>query len=140
MKWKSNEGDTMSHLEFVIAMMLLNAILRKGTGGYKLTKSQEKINHLMYVVDIKLVTINEKEPESLIQTIRIYSKNIKIEIGLEKCAMLIRRSRKRQLTEGKELPHRGKIRTLWEKENYKYLEKFKKNTSEERENCTKPNY
>ena len=29
--------------------MLLNLILRKCTGGYKFNKSQEKINHLIYI-------------------------------------------------------------------------------------------
>ena len=41
---------------FVIAMMPLNYILRKCTegGGYKFTILQEKINHLIYMDDIKL--------------------------------------------------------------------------------------
>ena len=30
-------------------------------GGYKLHKSQENINHLMYIDDIKLFAKNEKE-------------------------------------------------------------------------------
>ena len=34
-------------------MIALNHILRKCTGGYKLHKSQEKINNLMYMDDIK---------------------------------------------------------------------------------------
>ena len=35
-------------------------ILRKCTAGYKLGRSQEKINHLMYMDDIKLFAKNEK--------------------------------------------------------------------------------
>ena len=35
-------------------MMLLNHILRNCTARYKLSKSQEKINHQMYIDDIKL--------------------------------------------------------------------------------------
>ena len=48
------QGDALSPLLFIIAMMPLNHILRKCTPEYKLTKSQEKINHLMYMDDIKL--------------------------------------------------------------------------------------
>ena len=48
------QGDTLSPLLFVITTMPLNQILRKCIGGYKLTKSQEKINHLMFMYDIKL--------------------------------------------------------------------------------------
>ena len=36
------QGKGLSSLLFVIAMMPLSHILRKFTGGYKLTKSQEK--------------------------------------------------------------------------------------------------
>ena len=46
-------------------MMTLNLILRKYTAGYKLTKSQEMINHLMYMDNIKLFAKNEKELETL---------------------------------------------------------------------------
>ena len=45
------QGDVLSLLLFVI----LNHVLRKYTAGYKLSKSQEKINHLMYFDDIKLL-------------------------------------------------------------------------------------
>ena len=44
----------------VIAMMPLNYILRKFTGDDKVTKSQEKINHLMYTDIIKPFTKIEK--------------------------------------------------------------------------------
>ena len=46
-------GDALSPLLFIIALMPLNHILRKCTAGYKLSRSQEKINHLMYMDDIK---------------------------------------------------------------------------------------
>ena len=45
-------------------MLPLNQILRKFTAGCKLTKSHEKINHLMYMDDIKLFAKNEKELET----------------------------------------------------------------------------
>ena len=32
------------------------------TGGYKLSRSQEKINHLMYMDDIKLFAKMKKKP------------------------------------------------------------------------------
>ena len=41
--------------------MLFKHILRKCTGEYTLTKSQEKINHLMYMNDVKLFAENEKD-------------------------------------------------------------------------------
>ena len=76
-------GDALSPLLFIIAMMPLNHILRKCTAGYKLTRSQEKINHLMYMDDIKLFAKKEKERETLKHTVRIYSQNIGMEFGIE---------------------------------------------------------
>ena len=66
-----SQGDALSSLQFVKAIMPLNHILRKCTVGYKLSKSKEKVNHLRYRDDIKLFAKNEKELETLIQTVRI---------------------------------------------------------------------
>ena len=45
-----------------------------------------------------------------------------MEFGIEKCAMLmIKRGGKRHLTDGMEQPNQDKIRTLGEKETYKYV-------------------
>ena len=48
------QGDSLSRLLFIIAMMPLNHILRKCTAGYKLSRSKEKVYHLMYMDNIKL--------------------------------------------------------------------------------------
>ena len=115
------QGDALSPLLFIIAMMPLNHIVRKCTAGHKLSGSQEKINHLMYMDDIKLFAKNEKELETLIHAVRIYSQDIRMEFGIEKCAMLVMKSGKRHMTDGMELPNHDKIRTLGENETYKYL-------------------
>ena len=44
-----------------------------------------------------------------------------MEFGLAKCTMQIMKSGKRYLTDGMKLPNQDKIRTLGEKETYKYL-------------------
>ena len=87
-------GDALSPLLFIIAMMPRKHILRKCAAGYKLSRSQEKINHLMYMDDIKLFEKNEKELETLIRGVRIYSQDIGVEFGIEKCAMLVMKSGK----------------------------------------------
>ena len=69
-------------------MKPLNHILRKCTAGYKLSKFQEKIDHLMYMDDIKLFVKNEKELEILIQAVRIYNQDRGVDFGVEKCAVL----------------------------------------------------
>ena len=42
-----SQRDSLLTLLFVLIMMPLNHILRKCVGGYKFTKSKEKINHFM---------------------------------------------------------------------------------------------
>ena len=115
------QGDSLSPLLFIIAMMPLNHILKKCTGGYKFTNSQEKINHLMYMDDIKIFAKNEKELETLVQTIRIYSQDIGMEFGIEKCAMLVIKRGERKLMNGIQLPNQDTIKSLDENESYKYL-------------------
>ena len=78
--------------------------------------------------DIKLFAKNEKEFETLIQTVRIYSQDIGMEFDIEKFAMLVMKSGKRHVSEGVELPNKVKIRTLGEKETYKYLEIWEADT------------
>ena len=127
------QGDTLSPLLFIITMMPLNHILRKCTAGYKLSRSLEKINHLMYRDDIKLFAKNEKELETIIHAVRIYSQDIGMEFGIEKYAMLVMKSGKRHLTDGMELPSQDKIRTLGEKETYKYLGILEADTTKQEE-------
>ena len=73
----------------------------------------------MYMDVIKLFAKNEKELETRIKAVRIYINEIGMEFDIEKCAMLIMRSRKWQMTEGIEIPNQDKIRTAGEKQTYK---------------------
>ena len=75
----------------------------------------------MYMDDIKLFVKNEKELETLIHAVIIYSQDVGMEFGIEKCAMLVMKSGKRHMTHGMELPNHDKIRTLRENETNKYL-------------------
>ena len=94
------QGDGLSLLLFIIAIMPLNHILRKCTAGYKLSRSQEKINHLMFMDDSNLFTKNEKELETLIHADMIYRQDIGIKFSIEKCTMLIIKSGKRHIADG----------------------------------------
>ena len=88
----------------------------------------------MYVKDIKLFAKNEKELETVMQTVIIYSQKIGMEIVMEKCVLLIIKSRKQEMAEGIELPNQEKIRKLGEKETYKYFEILEADTiKQERE-------
>ena len=71
--------------------------------------------------DINLFEKDEKELETPIHTVSIYSQDMRMEFGMEKCAMLVMKSCKRHLTDEKELPNQNKIRTLEENKTYKYM-------------------
>ena len=88
------QGDALSPLLFIIAIMPLSHKPRKCAARYKFSRTQEKINHLMYMDDIKLFAKNEKELESLKHDVRIYSQDIGMEFGIERCSMLVMKSGK----------------------------------------------
>ena len=83
--------------------------------------------------NIKLFAKNEEELETLIQTIRIYSQHTGMEFGTEKCTLFLMKSEKRKIMEGIELLNKGRIRTLGEKENYKYLGLLEEDTIKQAE-------
>ena len=75
----------------------------------------------MYMDDIKLFAKNEKELETLIEAVKIYSLDIGIEFGIEKCTMLVMKSGKRHKMEEIKQSNKEEIRTLGEKKTYKYF-------------------
>ena len=70
----------------------------------------------MYIDDIKTFAKNEKEMCTLIQMIRIYSQDIRMEFGIEKCVMLMMKSRKKEKEELEMLNQKS-----ISKKNYKYF-------------------
>ena len=106
-------------------------------------KAQEKINHLMYMDDIKLFTKNWKELEILIQ----YNKNIseyRNRIWHRKMCQADNEKQKKIDSSNKTTKSRKDPNVPWKK-TYKYFgvwrwkNKLKTNTPE-LENYTKPNY
>ena len=85
----------------------------------------------MYMNDIKLFAKIEKELEILIYTVRMYSQDIGMEFGIEKCAMLVMKSDKRHQTDRIELLNQDKIRTLTENGTYKYLDLLEADTNKQ---------
>ena len=84
-----SQGDSLSTLVLVLALIPLSLILEKARTAYQLSESKEKINHLLFMDDLKLYSRSEKGSDSLVQTVRVFSKDIGMEFGMEKCAMLV---------------------------------------------------
>ena len=69
------QKDSLLPRQFKIRMMPLNYIFRKCTGAYKFTKLQEKINHLVYMDDLKIFVKNEKDLDSNKKKIEVGYRN-----------------------------------------------------------------
>ena len=59
--------------------------------------------------------------DSLVQTVRVFSKDIEMELGIEKCAMLVMEKGKIAKSVGIELPDGKVMKSLQEGGSYKYL-------------------
>ena len=54
------QGDSLSPLVFVLALIPLSLILRKAKAACEFSESKEKINHLLFMDALKLHSRNEK--------------------------------------------------------------------------------
>ena len=86
----------------------MSLILRKAEAAYEFSESKEKINHLLFMGDLKLYSRSEKGLDSLVQTVRVFSEDTGMEFGMEKFAMLVMENRKIVKSVGIKLPD-GKV-------------------------------
>ena len=114
------QGDSLPPLLFIIAMMPMTRILQRIEVGYQLKKGGSRINHLMFMDDIKLFGRATKEIDTWVHTIRIISGDIRMEFGIEKCALVNTQRGKVTRTEGIQLPHGNNIKDT-DETGYKYL-------------------
>ena len=112
---------SLSRLVFVLALIPLSLILRKAKSAYEFSGSKEKINHLLFMDDLKLYSRSEKGLYSLIQAIHVFSEDIGMEFGIQECAMLVIEKGKIVKSVGIELPDGKVIKSPQEGESYKYL-------------------
>lgn len=114
------QGDTFSPLLFVIALIPLTIILNKTGIGYKLEKKGPEINHLLFMDDLKLFAKNEEQVDSLVQTVHLCCKDIGMEFGISKCAVVTMQRGKHRESRGIILPT-GETIADPEESGYKYL-------------------
>ena len=115
------QADSLSPLVFVLAFISLSLNLRKAKAAYEFSESKEKINYLLFMDDLKLYSRSEKGLDSLVQTVRVFREDIRMEFGIEKCAMLVMEKEKIVKSVGIEFPDGKVIKSLQEGENCKYL-------------------
>ena len=76
----------MSPFLFVLALIPLTLILRDAKEGYDFREKVRK-NHLSYMDDLKLYSKDEKQIDTLVNIVGIFSDGIKMEFGISKYAI-----------------------------------------------------
>ena len=115
------QGDSLSPLLFVLAIIPLTLILRKTKAKYLLS-DKTTINHLLFMDDLKLFGKSREQIDSLVKTVFMFSQDIGMEFGIKKCGMLVLKRGKvdKETSFSINLPD-GKILETIEEEGYRYL-------------------
>ena len=124
------QGDSLSPLLFVVAMIPISILLNREKMGYRLGgegghggeggEGGKKINHLLFMDDLKVYGANWGEVESLCKIVQKFSADIGMVFGLDKCAMLEMQAGVKVASRAIELPD-GKAIEEVDAEGYKYL-------------------
>ena len=85
------QGDSLSPLIFVICMIPLSLLSRKVKASYEWGRKEFKLNHLLYMGDLKLFGKSEDQIDRLVI---IFIEDIGMEFGLKKCGVVIRKKGK----------------------------------------------
>ena len=114
------QGNTLSPLHFFIELILLSMIFREMKCGYQLEKRGIKINHLLFLDDRKLYGKNERELNSLINTMHIFSQDVGMKFSNGKCKVLTMQQRRMKRSDGLKLSD-GEMMKEIDTTGYKYL-------------------
>ena len=71
--------------------------------------------------DLKLYSKSEKALHSVIETVKIFSQDIRIQFAIDKCAMLVMKKGKIVKSDDIQFPNDKVIKSLEEGESYQYL-------------------
>lgn len=92
------QGDGLSPLWFCLALNPLSNVLNDTRTGFHFQNCDTKLNHLMYMDDIKLYANNESDLNILAETTDRLSKDMCMDFGIDKCRI-------NSVKEGKSFEH-----------------------------------
>jgi hypothetical protein len=78
------QGDSLSPLLFCLCLVPLSTMLNNTGHGYEIYG--RKISHLFYMDDLKTFAKHDNQQEGLLQTVKVFSDDICMQFGLDKCA------------------------------------------------------
>ena len=67
---------------FVLTLIPLSLILRKAKAAHEFSESKERINHLLFMNDLKMYSRSEKGLDSLVHTVCVFSEDIGMEFRI----------------------------------------------------------
>ena len=82
------QGDSLSPLLFIMALMPLSLLLNKSGKGYLLQREHHRVSHLVYMDDIKLFASSRQRLDSLLTMLSLFSEDICMKFGYSKCNIL----------------------------------------------------
>ncbi|CAB3261268.1 unnamed protein product [Arctia plantaginis] len=115
------QGDSLSPLWFCLALNPLSTLLEGSGLGYRLQKDDQVISHLLHMDDLKLLAPTELQLSALLKVTENFSNSIKMEFGVDKCAVMYVKKGEIVESEGIELSDSTKLRSLSATETYKYF-------------------
>ena len=83
-------------------------------------KKEHRLNHSLFMDDLKLFYKSEKQMDTLVRTVHVFSTDIGIEFRMKKCGILTMKRGKVVRCEGIKLPNCEVMKEV-EKEGYTYL-------------------
>ena len=76
-------------LPFAVTLLhRTHSINKRDDCGYQAHGTERKISHLLYMDDLKLLGRNENDSKNEMKVVQTISKDINMNFGLEKCAII----------------------------------------------------
>uniref|UniRef100_A0A8C6P0Q3 Reverse transcriptase domain-containing protein n=1 Tax=Nothobranchius furzeri TaxID=105023 RepID=A0A8C6P0Q3_NOTFU len=113
------QGDSLSPLLFCLCLAPLSTMLNNSEHGYEV--QGKKINHLFYMDDLKTYAKNDNQQEGLLQIVKLFSDDICMQFGLDKCAKVTFKKGKLTSTSNIQLDQETVIMELNQQDTYIYL-------------------
>ena len=85
------QGDSLSPLLFVICLIPMLLVLRKVKAGYSFGNDKLKVNHMLFMNDMKLFGRSSVEIDKLVSTVYLVSGDMRMEFGIRKSGVLVPR-------------------------------------------------
>ena len=102
-------------------MVPLTWLLRRAKASYEWGNKGFKLNHLLFMDDLKLFAKSKNQIDSLVQTVHFFSKDIGMQLGIKKCRAFIMERRKVIRTDGIRQPDGQHMKDI-DETAYTYLE------------------